>query len=198
MASYSFLPLGLAIAALLHLLTQVTAHLELSVDEPAHHQLQIKRDSEALSNCLKSPAMQEHNDRMLEYRNETLHKLRKARGIDSTISKPFQRPTSLPCSDNRQTSPGAAMRTGTGTLVSTTKRNQDNHKTPRTYSTSVGATYPTNTRVVPLCRILFTARSGKSVSPCARTSVLASVVSTCVWLCRSSISRTASPCKVRK
>jgi hypothetical protein len=112
MASYSFLRLGLAIVALFLLLTQITAHLDLSADDLADYHLQIKRNSETLSNCLKSPGMQEHNARVLEYRNETLHELRKARGIDPSIGKSFQKSTSLPCTDNRRKSSGAAMRPG--------------------------------------------------------------------------------------
>lgn len=85
MAFISFFRLRSAIVFLLLLITQVTAHLHLSSDELVDYHRQIKRDSEALSKCLKSPAMQEHNARMLTYRNETLHKLRIARGIDPHI-----------------------------------------------------------------------------------------------------------------
>jgi hypothetical protein len=81
----SLLRLGLAIVALLLLVGQVTAHLELSGDELVDYYRNIRRDSDALSKCLKSPGMQEHNARAMSYRHETLHKLRKARGIDPNL-----------------------------------------------------------------------------------------------------------------
>jgi hypothetical protein len=85
MSVTSLLRLGLAIVALLLLVGQVTADLELSGDELADYYRNIKRDSDALSECLKSPGMQEHNARAIAYHNETLHKLRKARGIDPNL-----------------------------------------------------------------------------------------------------------------
>ncbi|KAF2823189.1 aromatic compound dioxygenase [Ophiobolus disseminans] len=79
MAFNSALRLGLAIVALFFLITQVTAHLDLSRDELIDYYRNIKRDNDALSRCLKSPIMQEHNARILAHQNETLHSLRKAR-----------------------------------------------------------------------------------------------------------------------
>ena len=81
MAVHSVHRVGLILVALL-LLTQVTAHLELTPDELVEYYHNLKRDSHALSRCLKSPHMREHNARMLAHRDQTLQGLRKARGID--------------------------------------------------------------------------------------------------------------------
>lgn len=83
MIFYCILRLGFAVFALLLLLTQVTAHLDLTPDELVKYHRDIKRDSDSLSKCLQSPQMQEHNARMLAHQNETLWNLRMARGINS-------------------------------------------------------------------------------------------------------------------
>ena len=82
MAVHRVLRLGVAILACFLLFSHVTAHLDLTRDELVEYYRDIKRDGEALSRCLKSPAMREHNARMLVHQNETLHNLRKARAID--------------------------------------------------------------------------------------------------------------------
>ncbi|KAF2022935.1 aromatic compound dioxygenase [Setomelanomma holmii] len=58
-----------------------TAHLDLSPEELDGYHANIKRDSKALSQCLQSPGMQDHNAHMLAHRDNTLRRLRKVRGL---------------------------------------------------------------------------------------------------------------------
>jgi hypothetical protein len=87
MFSYRGLRIVLAFVILLLLLTQVTAHLELTLDELAKYSLNLKRDSEAWGDCMKSLEMREHNVRMLGQRDQTLNDLRKARAVDPDRGK---------------------------------------------------------------------------------------------------------------
>jgi hypothetical protein len=69
--------------ALLVLFVNVAAHVELSLENLAVYHSKIKRDSEALTQCLRSPEMCEHNAHMLARRDETLQNLRAAHGKSS-------------------------------------------------------------------------------------------------------------------
>jgi outer membrane lipoprotein-sorting protein len=73
--------LALAIMALLCLCSSVWAHAQMSAEELAQHRSNIERGSEALSQCLQSPEMHEHNIRMTAHRDDTLDRLRKAHAL---------------------------------------------------------------------------------------------------------------------
>jgi hypothetical protein len=81
MASRGFLRIVLAFLTILLLLGQAAAHLDLSPDELIEYHANIKRDSEALSQCLQSPGMREHNARTVARREQTLDLLREAQGM---------------------------------------------------------------------------------------------------------------------
>ncbi|KAH3949166.1 hypothetical protein HBH98_016870 [Parastagonospora nodorum] len=70
--------LALAVMALLCLCSSAWAHAQMSSDERAQHHSNTKRDSEALSQCLQSPEMHEHNIHTTAHRDDTLYRLRKA------------------------------------------------------------------------------------------------------------------------
>jgi hypothetical protein len=71
----------LAGSALLSIFGNVAAHQKLSADELVKYHQNLERDADALSQCLQSPEMHNHNVRMLARREQTLHNLRKAHGI---------------------------------------------------------------------------------------------------------------------
>jgi hypothetical protein len=81
MASRGFLRIMLAFLAILLLFGQAAAHLDLSLDELTEYHANIKRGSEALSQCLQSPGMREHNARMVARREQTLDLLRETQGM---------------------------------------------------------------------------------------------------------------------
>jgi hypothetical protein len=72
----------LAGIALLSIFGNVAANQKLSADELVKYHQNLERDAGALSQCLQSPEMHDHNVRMLARREQTLHNLRKAHGID--------------------------------------------------------------------------------------------------------------------
>jgi hypothetical protein len=77
----------LAAFALILLVVDVTAHVELSANELLQYHQNLKRDADALTQCLQSPEMREHNVRMLVRRKETLRKIRQDRDISVDSSK---------------------------------------------------------------------------------------------------------------
>jgi hypothetical protein len=95
MISHRCLKIVLAFVALLLLLTHVAAHMELSLEELVDYHKDIKRDSEALSNCMKSPDMREQTVLMLAHRDQTLDNLRKARAVDQERGKTCSRSPSV-------------------------------------------------------------------------------------------------------
>jgi hypothetical protein len=61
------------------------AHQDLSAGELEDYHKNLKRNGEALSRCLESPEMREHNARMLVHHDDTLRSIRKARGMDTEL-----------------------------------------------------------------------------------------------------------------
>jgi hypothetical protein len=84
MYSSQVLRLTMALVALIIFFAHVAAHVELSSEDLAVYHSKLKRDSEALNQCLQSPEMREHNVHMLTRRDETLHNLRAAHGKNSS------------------------------------------------------------------------------------------------------------------
>jgi len=174
MAVHCVFRLGVAILACFLLFSHVTAHLDLTRDELVEYYRDIKRDGEALSRCLKSPAMREHTARMLAHQNETLHNLRKARGIDLDFgSCPFLLIGGL-IAEPSQISRSATIRTEQSMSTPTTRQRRGSLATHKISSTSAGMRHRINTRAVrsPLAPSM--APSGSIASHCARTFVLVS------------------------
>lgn len=65
----------------------ISAHLNLSPDESVEYHQNLKRDGEVLARCLQSLEMREQHTRMLIHHEQTLHRLRKTRGIDVETGK---------------------------------------------------------------------------------------------------------------
>jgi hypothetical protein len=80
MIARGFLWIAIVLVALLLLAGHSAAHVDLSPDELVKYHANVKRDSDALHQCLQSPEMREHNARMVAYREQTFHRLRQARG----------------------------------------------------------------------------------------------------------------------
>jgi hypothetical protein len=79
MIARGFLRIAIVLVALLLLAGHSAAHVDLSPDELVKYHANVKRDSDALYQCLQSPEMHEYNTRMVAHREQTLHRLRQAR-----------------------------------------------------------------------------------------------------------------------
>jgi hypothetical protein len=61
----------------------VTAHLDLFAEDKAQQKEHVARGGEALTKCLESPEMKDLHKRMVAERGAELHRIRKARGLDT-------------------------------------------------------------------------------------------------------------------
>ena len=77
-----FAAAALAVAA-------VTAHVDLSSEETAWYNGHVTRSTEALKQCLEMPELKDLHKRMVAERKETLHRIRKARGIETRGEHPL-------------------------------------------------------------------------------------------------------------
>jgi len=71
-----FAAAALAVAA-------VAAHLDLSAEEKVRYSHHVARSTEAMSQCLETPELKDLHKRMVAEREETLHRIRRARGHDT-------------------------------------------------------------------------------------------------------------------
>lgn len=60
----------------------VSAHAKRTPEELAQYHRLVARDAQALNKCLQTREMKDLNARVMAKRQESLHRLRKARGID--------------------------------------------------------------------------------------------------------------------